>query len=226
MDRTKTSALIGGAAVRVAGAGTVQLLLPAATGVGGEPEIHAAAGPRIHAAPILRGHQNDPMAARARLCGGTQTSAAVATNDGFDGDLRQAAFEPERGGAPAIPLSVRGRENPAGQPGLERGHYLCSTARGVCVFGGGVGLVQPVCVGLGAIEQLGSEFLRGRLGTGAGPGTTRDIQHRPRCAVYQPAVPGAAAQTGLRQYFRFYNEERYHQGLNYRTPRNVYLGAK
>ena len=35
-----------------------------------------------------------------------------------------------------------------------------------------------------------------------------------------------AAQTGLRQYFRFYNEERYHQALNYRTPRNVYLGAE
>jgi putative transposase len=35
-----------------------------------------------------------------------------------------------------------------------------------------------------------------------------------------------AAQTGLRKYFRFYNEERYHQALNYRTPRDVYLGAE
>ena len=35
-----------------------------------------------------------------------------------------------------------------------------------------------------------------------------------------------AAHSGLRQYFRFYNEERYHQALNYRTPRNVYLGAE
>lgn len=45
--------------------------------------------------------------------------------------------------------------------------------------------------------------------------------------VYVQDYPDVrAAQSGLRQYFRFYNEERYHQGLNYRTPRNVYLGAK
>ena len=30
------------------------------------------------------------------------------------------------------------------------------------------------------------------------------------------------AQRGLRRYFRFYNEERPHQSLDYRTPARVY----
>jgi putative transposase len=31
------------------------------------------------------------------------------------------------------------------------------------------------------------------------------------------------AQSGLRQYFEFYNHERLHQSLSYRTPAQVYL---
>jgi putative transposase len=33
------------------------------------------------------------------------------------------------------------------------------------------------------------------------------------------------AWSGLRQYFKFYNEERPHQSLDYRTPSEVYFGA-
>jgi putative transposase len=33
----------------------------------------------------------------------------------------------------------------------------------------------------------------------------------------------ADAVQGLRQYFRFYNEERLHQALGYRTPARVYV---
>ena len=34
-----------------------------------------------------------------------------------------------------------------------------------------------------------------------------------------------AARYGLRAYFRFYNDERLHQALDYRTPREVYFGS-
>jgi len=34
------------------------------------------------------------------------------------------------------------------------------------------------------------------------------------------------ARSGLRRYFRFYNEDRPHQSLGYRTPADVYAGAK
>jgi putative transposase len=37
-------------------------------------------------------------------------------------------------------------------------------------------------------------------------------------------VPEAIA--ALRNYFRFYNQERLHQALEYRTPQAVYLGAR
>ncbi len=33
------------------------------------------------------------------------------------------------------------------------------------------------------------------------------------------------AQKGLKPYLRFYNNARFHQALNYRTPREVYLSA-
>ena len=29
-------------------------------------------------------------------------------------------------------------------------------------------------------------------------------------------------QTGLKRYFRFYNEERFHQSLNFQTPAELY----
>jgi putative transposase len=31
------------------------------------------------------------------------------------------------------------------------------------------------------------------------------------------------ARTGIERYFRFYNQERIHQSLDYRTPAAVYL---
>jgi putative transposase len=35
----------------------------------------------------------------------------------------------------------------------------------------------------------------------------------------------AEARAGIARYFRFYNHERLHQSLGYRTPAAVYLGA-
>ena len=32
------------------------------------------------------------------------------------------------------------------------------------------------------------------------------------------------AETGLTDYFKFYNEKRRHQSLDYKTPANVYFG--
>ena len=32
------------------------------------------------------------------------------------------------------------------------------------------------------------------------------------------------ARSGIHGYLRFYNEERLHQSLNYKTPRKIYLG--
>jgi len=34
-----------------------------------------------------------------------------------------------------------------------------------------------------------------------------------------------AARRGLRDYFHFYNTERYHQALEYRTPHSVHWGG-
>ena len=36
----------------------------------------------------------------------------------------------------------------------------------------------------------------------------------------------AEARHGLNQYFSFYNEQRIHQALDYRTPQNAHYGAR
>jgi putative transposase len=36
----------------------------------------------------------------------------------------------------------------------------------------------------------------------------------------------AEARSGLRAFFDFYNHERFHQSLDYRTPAQVYLGGQ
>ena len=37
---------------------------------------------------------------------------------------------------------------------------------------------------------------------------------------------GWQLETGLQAYFEFYNCRRFHQGLNYRTPEQVFKGIK
>jgi putative transposase len=36
----------------------------------------------------------------------------------------------------------------------------------------------------------------------------------------------AEARSGLRAFFDFYNHERFHQSLDYRTPAQIYLGGQ
>src|SRR5208282_6297665 len=103
MDSTPSFSIVRAAPMRVAGPGCGQLLLPSGPGVGGEPFLSAIAGRGIYTTPLLRGAQNDHVAALAALCGGTQTGAAAAAGHGFDGRLSQAAFESQSLGAQAFP---------------------------------------------------------------------------------------------------------------------------
>ena len=138
---------------------------------------------------------------------------------------------------------------------------------GVCVSGGDSGLVQPVCLGLGAVGDARRPVLPGRARTGVVRWPTGHLQYG-QCRVRQ--FTGAAftsllrtagvrismdgrgraldnvfverlwrsvkyeeihlkayvsvpdARAGLTHYFGFYNHERPHQALAYRTPAEVY----
>ena len=63
--------------------------------------------------------------------------------------------------------------------------------RGVCVFSGGHGLVQPLCVELAVIDDAGSGILCRSAGASAASEPAHDIQYRSRHPVYQSGVYSA-----------------------------------
>src|ERR1700756_1618739 len=93
--------------MRAAGPGPGQLLLPGGAGVGAEPPVPALAGRGIYPPSILRGAQDDGVAAPATPCGGSQAGAAPVAEHGVNGRLSQAALEPESPGAQALSLSAQ-----------------------------------------------------------------------------------------------------------------------
>ncbi len=66
-------------------------------------------------------------------------------------------------GQTLYPYLLRGITDRPGQSGLARGYHLYPTPVWVCVPGGGDGLVQPVCAGLGAFDHAGDGILCGAL---------------------------------------------------------------
>src|SRR3974390_406323 len=190
MDSSPTPTVVSASAMRTAGSGCGQLLLPREAGVGGESLLPAIARRGIYPSSLLRRAQDDALAALAAPCSGSQTSASSVAGDGFDGRLSQAAFEPQSSSPQAFSVSAQGRSDRATQPGLEHRHHLYSAAGWVCLSGRGHGLVQPLRAGLGVIAQFGSRLLCGGAGAGVESPAAGDLQHRPGGAIYQSAVSG------------------------------------
>jgi hypothetical protein len=95
-----------------------------------------------------------------------------------------------------------GNELKRSGPGWVQRHYLFAQGRRVSVFGGGDGLVEPLCVGLGMVQQFGQRVLHSGLDERGCPRpNTADLQHRPGAAVYQRGVLGRSGIGGSgRQY--------------------------
>src|SRR2546430_2516621 len=117
MGNPSTSPVIGPAAVRAAGPGSIHLLLSSAAGIRGESVLHAMAGPRIHRPTVLRSGEDDGRVAKPRPSRRAQTGATAAPGDGIDGGLCQATIEPQSIGTQAFSLSVEGRVHRAPQSG-------------------------------------------------------------------------------------------------------------
>src|SRR5208283_3126543 len=128
MDSTHPSRFDRAAAMRPAGLGGGELLLPSRSGVGGEPFISAIVGRGIYAASLLRGAQDDRLAAFTTPCGGPQTGAAPVAGDGFDGRVSQTAVELQSLGAPAFSVFAQRVGHRAAQSSLEHRYHVHSVA--------------------------------------------------------------------------------------------------
>jgi HTH-like domain len=69
---------------------------------------------------------------------------------------------------------------------LWRAALLCPDGQGVDVSGGQYRPVQPVSVGLAAVQFAGASFAPGGPGSSAGARMSRDFQHRPGRPIHQP----------------------------------------
>jgi hypothetical protein len=155
MDPTRPSSHLRRPAVPTAGLGPLQLLLSSSTDLGGESALPTFAGRGVYAASFLWRGEADLLAAGSGLRYRAQARATAATRVGLDGGLSQTALELELAGTQTIPLLITGHKYRTPQPSLEHRHHLYSAAKRVCLFGGDPRLVQPLCAGLGALDQFG-----------------------------------------------------------------------
>src|SRR5438067_7605246 len=157
----------------------------------GESAPDAATGSTLFGVALLR---------QPQVCRGAGTGVATAhqpktraTADAADGHRSLVPeAEPESPGSRARDLSVstpRCRRQSA-QPGLEHRYYLPSA--GLSVSGGHYGLVQSLRVELGSVQHLRGGFLSFHIGGRIARRQLRDLQLRPRLAVYLQPVSAAA----------------------------------
>ncbi len=76
------------------------------------------------------------------------------------------------------------------------GCHVYSDGLRVSVFGGGDGLVQPVCAGLGAFDDAGYGILRQGAAASSGHLEAGDLQYGPRSPVYKRGVCWAVGGGG------------------------------
>ena len=252
--------------MRAAGAGAVELVLPAGGRVGRDARAAAPAGRAVHADAVLWRAADDGLAA--------EPGASRSTCKRVRRLLRLLGLEAiypkprhEHAGAGASDLS-RTCCGASRSPTSTRSGAPTSPTSG---WSGAGSTWSRSWTGTAATSWPGRSRTRStapsawRRWTGRWRGPTDDLQHRPGQPVHQPGVhrpaaggrradqhgwagprprqhlrraavadgqvrggvpeelpDGPGGDRGLGEYFRFYNEERLHQALAYRTPAAVY----
>src|ERR1035441_4904579 len=135
------------------------VLLRTAAGEPGESRLDAAAGRVASGTSGLWESAADGAFATRGPGAQSQTGGAATGVDGGASGLSQAQPEPARRRAPDLPLPPGRAGNQWSGPGLVQRHHVCADGLRVHVSGGGDGLVEPVCVGLGTIQQSGQRVL-------------------------------------------------------------------
>jgi len=188
MDRSRQYRFEPDAAVQCGGTFTVEFLLPAREREPEESRRDAIAGRAVHAAAVLRGSTNDPVAGRPRVLRQFQAGKTITAADGTGSDLSQTALVRPGAGTPDLPVSTARTGDHTSQPGVGYRHHVHPVARWIRISGGGHGLVQPVRAGLGSIDHAGFQLLRVCFGLGAEGGLSGNLQLRSGIAIYKHRV--------------------------------------
>jgi len=152
MDRAKRCDVVDRTPVRLGRSEPIELLLRA---VGNrdrrEPRFDAGDRPVVSEATVLRSTAHDRLAAGVGASDQSQAGRAADASNGFAGDIAGTAHQPGASRAPYLPVFVEGSDGRATDPGVVCEHYLRGDEARISVLGGGAGLVQPLCVGVGVV---------------------------------------------------------------------------
>jgi len=178
-------------AVRVDGNIPERLLLRAGGRERREPRLDASTGRIAHGTSGVWKSPLSRLAGTGRSGDQPKACGSFAACHGSRGDLSPAFIKPADGGASNLSVSAKRLGNHGSGPGLVQRHHLCADGVWIHVFGGGDGLVEPVCVGVGTLQQSGQRVLHSGLDLGAGGGPNADdLQYRSRMPVHQRCLSG------------------------------------
>src|SRR2546426_1641345 len=177
-------------AVRVAWVEPKQLLLRSVTGVGRELAADVGNGPVASEAPGPWKSADHGMAAAPGVADQPQAGGSVDADHGLGSDLPTGLDQPTKPGTSDLSLPAARQANQRSRPGLVCGYHVCADGGGVHVFGGGDGLVEPLCAGLAVEQHAGGRLLHRCLawGPGNGPADSGHFQYRSGLTVHQRGV--------------------------------------
>lgn len=163
--------IIHSAAMRAAGVTPQRGVLPAGAAAPSGRGVAAAPGPDLYGASGVRGAADGARAGRARTARQSQGRAACAAGHGLGGGVSEAPPELAwRAGGPLSVLVARPADCPV-PPSVGGGHHVHPPGLGLGVSGRHPGVVQSLCVGLGAERDPGQHVLcAGLAASGSGGG--------------------------------------------------------
>lgn len=152
MDRAKRCDVVDRRPVRLGRSEPVELL-PRAVGSQDrrEPRFDAGDRPVVSEATVLRSAAHNRLVAGVGASDQSQAGRAVDASNGLASDIAGTAHQPGASRVLYLSVFVEGSDGRATEPGVVCGHYLRGDEARISVLGGGAGLVQPLCVGMGVV---------------------------------------------------------------------------
>lgn len=192
VDQSKRETIEFEEAMRGVGTGPIKLVLPTCAVEPGGCDPDELDRRTVHEVAVLRkpkdGRISEAFGVRCEPEAGPEAHA----RDGHSGGLSRSKHEPATHGTRGLSVSAPWADDREPQPRLECRHYLHSAVERVCVFGGGHGLVFPICVVLSAFQQSGDGFLSRGSRRGVGYRHPRYFQYGSGMPVYQRRFYGAS----------------------------------
>ena len=167
-----------------------QLLLRTLPGECGELESDAAIGRVAFEASGLWKSATDSFAETGRPGDQPQTGESIDERHGTSDDLSQETNEPTGSWPSNISVSAGRPGNMRSKSSLVQRYHLCSDGGRLSVFGGSDGLVEPLCAGLGTVQQYGQRVLCESVADSSSTGRegSAHFQYRSGSSVHQRSV--------------------------------------